>query len=94
MNSPRQTPNDAPRRAPRKAPRYGAFLVTGAVIGLVVGVLFGMRSPGGPSYIEDQMGGARYTDGTASMFLGLFGLVLGAAIGGLIAISLDRTKRD
>jgi hypothetical protein len=72
-----------------RTPNFKRFLITGALIGLAVGVWFGLREPGGPSYTLDKS----YDVGTAVLFLGALGVLLGAGLGGIVALLLDRTGR-
>ena len=72
-----------------RTPNFKRFLITGGVLGLVVGIWFGLREPGGPSYSVTKT----YDVGTAVLFLSVLGAFLGAGLGGIVALLLDRTGR-
>ena len=76
-------------RLPR-TPNFKRIIITGALLGLAIGLYFGLRESGGPSY-NAQM---NYDEGGAAMFLGAFGIFIGAGVGGVVALLLDRTSRD
>lgn len=71
-------------------PNFKRFIITGALVGLVIGIFFGLREPGGPSYHPEL----QYDDSTAAAFLGALGALLGAGVGGGLAVLLDRTGRQ
>jgi len=64
----------------RRPPSFSAFLVTGALVGLLVGFVASVVGP-----VD-----ARYGAVAVLGFLGLIGACLGALVGGLIAVLLDR----
>lgn len=68
----------------RRAPRYRAFVVTGALLGLVVALLVVLIAPEGE-------GG--YGPGPTFVFTGLAAALLGALLGGAVAVVLDRAGR-
>jgi hypothetical protein len=78
-------PGDRPVRQlrVRRAPRYEAFLGVGALVGLVVAVLAGVTGP-----VDPQVGRVKLI-GYLVMGLGL----LGALLGGLVAVTLERFSR-
>ncbi|HEX3002851.1 MAG TPA: hypothetical protein VHO27_01460 [Angustibacter sp.] len=76
-----QSPASEPRRVPvRRHPRYSAFLLTGGVVGVVVAVVAGLAGSAG------QSRGALI--GYLAVLLGL----LGALLGGVVALVLDRRR--
>lgn len=68
----------------RRAPRYEAFIGTGAVLGLLVALVSGFSGTPDP-----QTGRARLLG-----YLGTALLLLGGLLGGLVAIVLERFRRD
>jgi hypothetical protein len=68
-----------PRQVGRR-PRFSAFLLTGALAGLLIGFLLSARGPAD----------ARYDASAALGFLGLIFAGLGALVGGIIAVLLER----
>lgn len=79
----------------RRAPRYRAFVVTGALLGLVVAVVLvavlgddrALEGVGGGMLpLLDGVGGVRAVVGTA-------GAILGALVGGVVALLADRRSR-
>jgi len=68
-----------PRNA-RRAPDFTAFLITGGLVGLLIGVFLGLFGP------ED----ARYGTSAAVGFFGVFCAALGALLGGVVAVLLDK----
>jgi MFS family permease len=87
------TPSDPPSADPsgrpvqrlrvRRAPRYEVFLGTGALLGLLVAVVAGSIGP-----VDPQTGRAKLI-GYLAMGLAL----LGALLGGLVAVTLERFSR-
>ena len=78
------TPDPQGRRLPvRRAPRYGAFLLTGGIVGVVVAVVAGLAGPGDPGQSRGPL------IGYLAVLLGL----LGALLGGVVALLLDRRRR-
>jgi hypothetical protein len=69
-----------PSHPPRRAPKFRAFLLTGAVIGFVIGLLLSLSGAPVPNYGAVQVVG----------FLGLGCAAVGALLGGIIAVLLDR----
>ncbi len=65
-------------RVPRREPRVGVFIGTGALIGLVLGLAAAMSTP-------DNAG---YSASAAFGYLAVFGLLLGAIVGGVAAALL------
>ncbi len=72
----------------RRSPRYGVFLIGGALLGilvaLVVTVVFG-----DPTAVGDGTG-VKYSTDQAFGFLALIGAPVGLAVGGIVALVLDR----
>jgi hypothetical protein len=66
----------------RRAPRYGSFLVTGAIIGIALGVVLSFARPSTGDFSQNSVVG--YVAAT----LGL----IGALIGGAIAVVLERRR--
>jgi MFS family permease len=87
------TPSDPPSADPsgrpvhrlrvRRAPRYEVFLGTGALLGFLVAVVAGSIGP-----VDPQTGRAKLI-GYLAMGLAL----LGALLGGLVAVTLERFSR-
>ena len=76
-------PAPQPRRLPvRRHPRYGAFLLTGGVVGLVVAVVAGLAGSPDPGQSRGPL------IGYLAVLLGL----LGALLGGVVALVLDRRR--
>lgn len=69
---------DSPR-----IPNYKRLLLTGAALGALIGVVI--------SVMGDDVRG--YSTLTAALYLGAFGAMLGAGVGGLLGIALDRSGR-
>jgi hypothetical protein len=66
----------------RRHPRYSAFLLTGGVVGLVVAVVAGLAGSGDPGQSRGPL------IGYLAVLLGL----LGALLGGVVALVLDRRR--
>lgn len=64
----------------RRSPRFTAFLITGVIVGFLIGVLASVI--GNPD--------SRYDAWAAFGLLGLIGAGLGALVGGIIAVLLDK----
>lgn len=64
----------------RRAPNLLAFLITGAILGAVAGVLFGLLGP------ESQF----YTRGSIMGFFLVIGLVVGAGLGSVVSLIVDK----
>ncbi|MGB4779998.1 potassium transporter Trk [Microbacterium sp.] len=73
----------------RRSPRYGVFLAAGAALGILVALIltFAFDGTDEPSAVT----GAAYSSGQVFGFLCLFGIPLGLALGGAVALILDRT---
>lgn len=88
MSEPPQTPEaptseDEPRRIPvRRHPRYSRFLLTGGVVGVVVAVIAGLAGSPDPGQSRGPL------IGYLAVLLGL----LGALLGGVVALVLDRRR--
>ena len=68
-----------PRRA-RRAPNFLAFLISGGLVGLLIGFLVSVFGPAAD----------RYDASAALGFLGLICAGLGALVGGVIAVLIDK----
>lgn len=68
------------RPRPPRRPKFRAFLLTGAVVGLLVALVVDQAGPNVPNY------------GTGSVigFIGLLFAGVGALLGGILAVLLDR----
>jgi hypothetical protein len=64
-----------------RAPRFGPFIATGAIVGFVAGSAVAYFGPEAP----------QYSASTGVGFVGLLGASLGALIGALVALALDRS---
>lgn len=64
----------------RRAPNVLAFLITGAILGAVGGFLFGLLGP------ESQY----YTRGAIVGFFLVIGLVVGAGLGSVVSLIIDK----
>ena len=85
----------------RRAPKFGVFIVAGAVVGLVVGLLLtlflGAGSDGsGSSDVTSGTGFISFLDGQGAIraVMGTAGAVVGAFVGGALAVRADRRSRD
>lgn len=63
----------------RRAPSFAAFIGSGAVLGFIVGALVSAFGPPTPDY----------SGGTTLLFLGVGCAVVGALVGGVVAVVLD-----
>jgi hypothetical protein len=75
-----QQPRKQQSRQFRRTPRFSAFLVTGGLAGLLIGIFLGLSGP-----VD-----VRYDTSAAIGFLGLVFAGLGALVGGIIAVLLDK----
>lgn len=66
----------------RRSPRFTPFLITGGIVGLLIGFLVSVV--GHPD--------TRYDASAALGFLGLVCAGLGALVGGIIAVLLDKPR--
>jgi hypothetical protein len=78
-----------PARAPvqvrvRRAPRYRAFVLTGALIGAIAGIVASLLL-GDPTSL--------FSSGTTTGYLAAIGLLLGALLGGAVAVLVERPRR-
>ncbi|GAA4688466.1 MULTISPECIES: hypothetical protein [Kocuria] len=84
-NTPEPAPDEpsrATRMTIRRAPNLLAFLITGAILGAVGGFLFGLLGP------ESQY----YTRGAIAGFFLVIGLVIGAGVGSVVSLIIDRVS--
>jgi len=72
----------------RRSPRYGVFLVLGAGLGILVALILTFSID---SYDRVADNGAVYSQGQVFGFLALVGVAVGLALGGIVALILDRT---
>lgn len=72
----------------RRAPRYSAFLGLGAALGIIAALVltFGF----GSSLNLSPTTGLEYSEGQVFAFLALICIPIGLAIGGTVALILDR----
>jgi hypothetical protein len=68
----------------RRAPRYRAFLVAGGVVGAIAGVVASLLL-GDPESLFSQT--------TTTGYLAAIGLLLGALLGGAVAVLVERPRR-
>jgi uncharacterized integral membrane protein len=67
----------------RHAPRYGSFVSTGAILGIVVGVVLALQWQSRAEFSVNTVAGY------VAAILGL----IGALLGGALAVLLDRRRR-
>ena len=73
----------------RPVPRYGVFMVTGAVLGIIVAGIVTLLG----SYEPSPALGVVYPPGQVFGFALLWTVPIGIALGGMIAVILDRAAR-
>lgn len=73
----------------RPVPRYGVFMVTGAVVGAIVAGILTLLG----SYEPSDVLGVVYPPGQVFGFALLWTVPIGVALGGIIAVGLDRAAR-
>jgi NhaP-type Na+/H+ or K+/H+ antiporter len=71
----------------RRAPRYGAFLLVGAVVGALVALVLSLAFTPDPDRVAQDF---TYDPGQVFGFLLLGGVAIGAALGALTALIVDR----
>lgn len=86
---PRTTVSQTTEATVRPVPRYGVFLGIGAVLGLIVAGILTMTGSFEPSKVVDVV----YPAGQVFGFLLLWTVPIGIALGGLVALMLDRAAR-
>ena len=75
----------------RRSPRYGAFLLAGAVVGAIVALILSISfAPSEAELAERMADDFTYSQGQVFGFLLVCGVVVGAGLGALIALILDR----
>ncbi len=67
----------------RRAPRYRVFIGVGAVLGAVLGVVLAVT----------RGGDALFSAATVTGYLAAIGLLVGALLGGVVAVLADRPPR-
>jgi hypothetical protein len=82
-------PDPVPAPAPvqvrlRRAPRYRAFVGAGALVGVLAGVVASLLL-GDPASL--------FSSGTTTGYLAAIGLLLGALLGGALAVLVERPRR-
>lgn len=79
----------------RRAPRYAPFAGLGAALGLGVAVAVALIARAGQTPASVTIGGVvrAYSLGQVIAYLGLFGVALGAIVGLLVALGLERSAR-
>jgi hypothetical protein len=70
-----------PRKV-RRRPKFAAFLLSGGLLGLLIGLFLSVSGPVDAGYDPSAVLG----------FLGLVGAALGALVGGVIAVLIDRGR--
>jgi hypothetical protein len=80
--SPSGPPDGPTRRRVHHAPRYRSFLLAGVVVGLLAALAVTLAYPPGVGYSRVQVFG----------FLAVSGGLLGALLGGGVAVLLDRRR--
>ena len=70
-------------------PRYGVFMVTGAVLGIIVAGIVTLLG----SYEPSRVLGVVYPPGQVFGFALLWTVPIGIALGGIVAVVLDRVAR-
>jgi hypothetical protein len=95
--TPRETPRETPHAEAhvdeivearvRRSPRYGVFLALGAALGVLVAMILTFAFDSGERVADN---GAVYSQGQVFGFLALVGIAVGLAVGGLVALLLDR----
>ena len=73
----------------RRAPRYGRFITLGALVGAVVALILTFAFSGQPADAELALG---FDKGQVFGFLLLLCATIGAAIGALVALLIDRAS--
>jgi uncharacterized membrane protein YdjX (TVP38/TMEM64 family) len=73
----------------RRAPRYGRFITLGALVGAVVALILTFAFSGQPATPELELG---FDKGQVFGFLLLLCGVIGAALGAVIALLIDRAS--
>lgn len=73
----------------RPVPRYGVFMVTGVVLGVIVAGILTLVG----SYEKSAVLGVVYPPGQVFGFALLWTVPIGIALGGIIAVILDRAAR-
>ena len=71
----------------RRAPRYGRFITLGALVGAVVALILTFSFSGQPAYPELELG---FDKGQVFGFLLLLCATIGAALGAVVALLIDR----
>lgn len=95
--TPRETPRETPHAEAhvdeivearvRRSPRYGVFLALGAALGVLVAMILTFAIDSSARVADN---GAVYSQGQVFGFLALVGIAVGLAVGGLVALLLDR----
>jgi gas vesicle protein len=67
----------------RRAPRYRAFVLTGALLGVIVGIVASLLL-GDPASL--------FSAPTTTGYLAAIGLLLGALLGGAVAVLVERRR--
>jgi len=72
----------------RRSPRYGVFLAAGAALGILAALILTFAFDGTAE--KSQATGVLYSTGQVFGFLCLFCIPIGLAVGGAVALVLDR----
>lgn len=73
----------------RRSPRYAVFLVVGALLGILVAAILTFAV--GDGVDKSATTEITYTTGQVFGFLALVGVAVGLAVGGIVALLLDRS---
>jgi hypothetical protein len=73
----------------RRSPRYGAFLVLGALVGVLVALILTLAYDG--ASVPNDGNNVVFSQGQVFGFLALILGSVGALVGGVVALVLDRT---
>lgn len=76
----------------RRSPRYGAFLLAGAVVGAIVALVLTVAFAPDDAVLAERMADDfTYNQGQVFGFLLVCGVVVGGALGALVALLVDRS---
>ncbi|AXA96870.1 potassium transporter Trk [Microbacterium laevaniformans] len=73
----------------RRSPRYTVFLLAGAVLGILAALVLTFAFGGGEN--ESATTGVSYSTTQVFGFICLFAIPVGVAVGGVVALVLDRS---
>ncbi|RLK52319.1 potassium transporter Trk [Microbacterium telephonicum] len=76
----------------RRAPKYGVFLALGAALGIIAALILTFAFAGGQDATDESpFTGVTYTTTQVFGFVALICIPVGLALGGVVALILDRT---